>query len=725
MERDERRRRTTGLRMEQYAIHGAELGPENPLAAYRDPAVDGRAFARDEVPAAKREGLGSECAFRVLPFRTQDGYTRARKPLALDAAVLENEFLRATFLPGLGGRLASLHDKAGGRELLSRNPVFQPANLAIRNAWFSGGVEWNLGRLGHACHTCSPLFAARVDGGADGEVLRFYDFERQTGLFWQMDFRLPPGSRLLYASVRVVNPRDRDSPLYWWTNIAVPEAADVRVLAPAKEALYLDTSCKEGHRFGLAALPRLPSLGGGDATYALESTFANEFFFQCEAEAAPWEAAVDSGGKGFFERSTRPLSYRKLFCWGSHAGGRHWQEFLAEPGVAYLEIQAGLAPTQFHGARIAARSSVSWTEAFGALELGPGRAAAAHGADWAAAVAACEAAMADTAGAGPKALAEAHARFAPAFDAPVAEILLAGTGWGALETARYAAASSGGAKAPAAPPDPEGMRAPLVPGIPAKAAPPAGLHFPASTLGPEQEPWLRLLSEGRLPEAEPGAGPGAFMVSSEWRALLERSLVPSGGAHWRSLYLAGVARLEALDEAGAEKAFRASLAARPNAWAKRDLAVIAARRGDAAPALESRREAWRLEAAEAAAAGREPCRAFAEELLEALLAAGLPEEAIVVLDSLPPALAERDRPRLHRVRAALALDRLEEAERLLDHDFATIREGETALTDAWFEIKARRLAAESGRTLDAALRAEAAKRFPPPGRIDFRMIGAE
>ena len=42
------------------------------------------------------------------------------------------------------------------------NPVFQPGNLAIRNAWFSGGVEWNMGIRGHSVYTCSPVFAARV-----------------------------------------------------------------------------------------------------------------------------------------------------------------------------------------------------------------------------------------------------------------------------------------------------------------------------------------------------------------------------------------------------------------------------------------------------------------------------------------------------------------------------------------------------------------------------------
>ena len=60
-------------------------------------------------------------------------------------AVLENEFLRATVALDLGGRLLSLYDRRAGRELLYVNPVVQPANLALRNAWFSGGVEWNIG----------------------------------------------------------------------------------------------------------------------------------------------------------------------------------------------------------------------------------------------------------------------------------------------------------------------------------------------------------------------------------------------------------------------------------------------------------------------------------------------------------------------------------------------------------------------------------------------------
>ena len=64
-------------------------------------------------------------------------------------SILENDILRATFLLGFGGRLWSLFHKPAGRELLTVNPTIQFANLALRNAWFSGGVEWNIGTIGH------------------------------------------------------------------------------------------------------------------------------------------------------------------------------------------------------------------------------------------------------------------------------------------------------------------------------------------------------------------------------------------------------------------------------------------------------------------------------------------------------------------------------------------------------------------------------------------------
>lgn len=98
----------------------------------------------------------------MLPYCQQDGYNRDREEKVFKSVVIENEYLKAVFLPELGGRLWSLVDKTRDRELLYCNPVFQPGNLALRNAWFSGGVEFNVSIKGHNPLTCDPLFAQKI-----------------------------------------------------------------------------------------------------------------------------------------------------------------------------------------------------------------------------------------------------------------------------------------------------------------------------------------------------------------------------------------------------------------------------------------------------------------------------------------------------------------------------------------------------------------------------------
>ncbi len=129
--------------------------------------------------------------------------------------ILENDRLRATVLPGLGGRLYSLRHKETGRELPYRNAAFQPANLALRNAWFAGGVEWNLGSTGHSTLTCARMHAAAVDEPDGSPVLRLWEWERTRDLPYQIDLWLPPGSDFLLVGVRIRNPHGHEVPAYW------------------------------------------------------------------------------------------------------------------------------------------------------------------------------------------------------------------------------------------------------------------------------------------------------------------------------------------------------------------------------------------------------------------------------------------------------------------------------------------------------------------------------
>src|SRR5438046_5740376 len=85
-----------------------------------------------------------------LPYTLQSKYRRDLRRLEIPAIQLTNGWMEALVLPGLGGRLWSLHDLDAGRDLVFTNQRLQFANLALTGAWFAGGIEWNLGSTGHS-----------------------------------------------------------------------------------------------------------------------------------------------------------------------------------------------------------------------------------------------------------------------------------------------------------------------------------------------------------------------------------------------------------------------------------------------------------------------------------------------------------------------------------------------------------------------------------------------
>ena len=158
------------------------------------------------------------------------------KEKQIRTAVLENNQLKAVFLPDYGGRLWELWDKNENRNLLYTNDVLQFSNLAVRNAWFSGGVEWNLGIIGHQPYTTEPLYVAETHTDEGEPVLRMYEYERIRGVTWQMDFWLDDDCSYLKCRMRIVNESTEVIPMYWWSNMAVPEYEQGHITVPASAA---------------------------------------------------------------------------------------------------------------------------------------------------------------------------------------------------------------------------------------------------------------------------------------------------------------------------------------------------------------------------------------------------------------------------------------------------------------------------------------------------------
>ncbi|GAA4897998.1 uncharacterized protein DUF5107 [Stackebrandtia albiflava] len=647
--------------------------PLPPLPGTTDPnasvPVEG---VPDEVARNMRHGRPAS----VLPYTTQDGYDRRLRDTVLPVAVIDNGVLRATVVPALGGRLWSLVHLPTGRELLYRNPVLRPANLALRDAWFSGGVEWNIGTTGHTPLTCAPMHAAEVDG-PDGPILRLWEYERLREVPYQVDLSLPPGSDRLYVGVRIVNPHTETVPMYWWSNIAVPQRPGGRVIAPADDA-YLFSYGRRLH-----VVPA-PVHDGADYSDPAGAPHAADYFFRITAGDRPWIAAVDAAGDGLVQASTARLTGRKLFVWGGNPGGRRWQRWLTEGGGDYLEIQAGLAATQLEHLPMPPGAHWSWVEAYGPVALPPH---AAHG-DWATARTAVETALDASVPA-----AELTARHETwPWDAPPARTLTTGSGWGALERHRRRV---------------EGEPETTLPGIP----------FPDTT-DAETAPWRTLLDTGRLPAWDPTRPPVSYATSPAWRRRLEAADLDGD---WHGLYQLGLARAAAGETAGAKAAWHHSLSVAETAWAHRALGHLALRTGRAVADPDARREAvaTAVQHYERAVAAAPDVWQLTVEACDALFAAGRDANVLRLTEAAGP--VTHGQVTMRRLKALIRTGRLDEARSVFDGGFEVpnLREGEETLDSLWFALAERRVAGD-GEVTDE-VRAEARRRHPLPERYDFRM----
>ncbi|MFB7707747.1 DUF5107 domain-containing protein [Streptomyces sp. NPDC056105] len=644
---DSQAERTT-LRRDVLTLPGVAVGAPDPLPPLRPldelHELDDR--SKQGMPRDMARQIGYEKLRSVLPERLKNSYGRERAPLTLDTLVIENDRLRVTVLPALGGRIHSMFHKPTGRELLYRNPVFQPADFALNGAWFSGGIEWNIGATGHTTLSCAPLHAARVTAPDGGDMLRLWEWERLRDLPFQVDLWLPAGSDFLHVGVRIRNPHERPAPVYWWSNIAVPE--EHRVLAPADEAWHF------GYERSLRRVP-VPEFDGVDRTYPLSGEYPADYFYEVPDGQRRWIAALDDDGHGLVQTSTDLLRGRKLFLWGHGAGGRRWQEWLTEPGTGgYAEIQAGLARTQLEHVRLDAEGEFAWLESYGPLSAAPD---AVHSAeDWAAArgeVEEClEAAL-------PRADVDAaYEAWRPHADTEPGESLAAGSGWGALEVLR------GDFKLP-------------------------GTPFGESTLGPAQTPWLDLLRTGSIPEPRRVGPPGPTLVAPHWRDMLE-----TAPAQPLTEYHLGVAQWHAGDLAQAVRSWERGLELSPSLWPLlRCLAVADQEAGHHERAADRYAEAFEdlcQERRDDGEAWTAATAALGREAIGALLAARRPGPARAVWERLHTATRARGRFRLVEARLLIAEGDKEAARAVFDEGFevADLREGSEVIAELWAHLAA-------------------------------------
>ena len=603
----------------------------------------------------------------AYPYRYQDLYDRTLTPREYDAVVLENDFLRAEFFPCFGGKLWSLFDKKKGKELLFSNSVVRPCNLGVRNAWLSGGIEWNSCFKGHGPFTCSLINTAETKLDDGTPVLRFYYFERIRCALVQMDFFLPENSAFLHVRVRLENPNAKVIPMYWWSNVAVSEKEGDRVIVPAEQSY----SAPDAEVVKID----IPVHNGIDVSYPSDNIMSNDYFWKTLDGKRRYICQLDATGYGLCQTSTRRLAGRKLFVWGNSQGGRHWQNFLTadDESGRYDEIQCGLAKTQYECLPMPPHTVWEWLEVYGPMTADPEKI---HG-DWKGARQEAEAILdkempAETL----ESILERTRRMAKT---PAEKILFLQDGWGALENERRKKSGE-----------------PLL-----------AEHLVFAPTGEEQREWLRLLNEGTLGEHDPAAVPLSYQSQEEWQKLLAKALREKDKENWYAYYQAGTAMIAKEDYDRAEKLLLRSRRLADTAWTHYALAVLYRKTGRHEAEVRSMLAAYAL---------RREDVCLVKEVLRCLHEQNRPKRLIRLYEELPESIRENARCKIYYAYALARTGKRERAEEILCGKkgiliVPDIRECENITSELWFLLQSEKRGA--GETGDLP---------EPPDALDFRMF---
>ena len=659
----------TELRVEKLNLPSANFNGVNSLPAISE-AIR-LSFLQDKFELGEEDGLfvnyGS--VDYAYPYKAQDNYTRTLYDTEHPCVVLENEHLKATFLPTFGGKLHALFDKDQNKDLLFTNSVVRPCHLAIRNAWMSGGVEWNCGFLGHHPFTCDLMHTAQTKLEDGTPVLRFYQFERVRRVVYQLDFFLPEGSKLLFVRTRIVNPSFEVVPMYWWSNIATPDVPGSRVIIPANTSY----TTRDAHPVKIA----IPEYNGINVTYPSNNVISIDYFWNIPEEERKFVCQVDKDGYGLVQTSTKRLQGRKLFVWGNSKGGDRWKNFLTADGEkgSYNEIQAGIAKTQYECLPMPPKTAWEWVEAYGAIRTDPCKV---HG-DWEEAKRESSFRINEIITEDEMtALLRSTKKMATT---PADKMLFRADGWGALEQERRRILGE------------DGMCDHLDFGKPSE----------------EQLPWLSLLREGTVGSHDSSNSPISYMCQKEWTACLKKSVREADQDNWFAWLQLGLATFIEKDYERAEKMLERSLACEESPWALYSLSILNRDRGDHAKEVELMLRAVAL---------RPDDISLAKECLRCLYNNRDFDNLKKVYENMPQSIKAEPRCMVYYAFALAECGNISAAEEILYKDggmiVPDIREGETITLDLWILIEKKK-AESAGKTFDM-------KAIDPPTFVDFRMF---
>lgn len=273
------------------------------------------------------------------PYFQYDGSSAAATTQTWTAVVMENEKVRVTILPEIGGKVWGALDKRTQREFIYFNHAVKFRNIAMRGPWCSGGIEFNFGIMGHSPTTATPvdwMTRENPDGSVSCFVSATEYINRTT---WQVEVVLPSDADFFTTKTTWFNGSNLPQPYYQWMTAAYTARGNPELLFPGTAYIGhdgdahswpIDDKGRDLHVYGNNAF------GGSKSYHVLNGN--------------PSLFAVWWPEDKFGSYHCSDVKYgRKIWLWALSRQGGIWEDLLTDTDGQYVELQSGRVFNQPRG----------------------------------------------------------------------------------------------------------------------------------------------------------------------------------------------------------------------------------------------------------------------------------------------------------------------------------------------------------------------------------------
>jgi len=282
--------------------------------------------------------------------------------------VLENDYLRLTVLPELGGRIYQAVFKPTGSNVFYQNPVIKPSPWGpLEMGWWlaAGGIEWGLPVEEHGYEWGTPWEYA-ISDLADGARVSVWDTDANDRIRAMISITLLDDQALFHVAPSIENPTDEAIDYKFWLNAmlapgpANTPSANMRFIMPGDQATVHSTGD-----------PRLPDAWEGiswpiynGVDWSRLGNWREWFgFFQRPQAAGGFQAVYDGGYDEGVVRAYNSGVVQGVkffgFGWGDDAIP---PELYTDDDSAYVEMHGGVAPTFAETHRLEPGQRITWSE---------------------------------------------------------------------------------------------------------------------------------------------------------------------------------------------------------------------------------------------------------------------------------------------------------------------------------------------------------------------------